>query len=150
MSHCHIHDHFKVSLISSGDDQVGDTVIRATYHHNYFHDTGSRLPSIRFGKAHIFNNYYLNNPEGTGVNSRMGAVVRVEGNHFQNVQNPIVFQDSLKTGFWDVTGGNAFVGCTGNQPTTSTGQLTPPYSYTVDPVANVPDRGARRRGRREI
>ena len=138
VSHCHIHDHLKVSLISSGDDQVGDTVIRATYHHNYFHDTGSRLPSIRFGKAHIFNNYYLNNPEGTGVNSRMGAVVRVEGNHFQNVQNPIVFQDSLRTGNWDVTGGNTFVGCTGSQPTTSTGQLTPPYSYTLDPVANVP------------
>ena len=138
VSHCHIHDHEKVSLIGSGDDQVGDTVIRATYHHNYFHDTGSRLPSIRFGKAHIFNNYYLNNPEGTGVNSRMGAVVRVEGNHFQNVQNPITFQDSLRTGTWDVTGGNTFMGCTGNQPTTSTGQLTPPYSYTLDAVANVP------------
>ena len=138
VSRCHIHDHFKVSLISSGDEQVGDTVIRATYHHNYFHDVGSRLPSIRFGKAHVFNNYYLNVPDGSGVNSRMGAVVRVEGNHFQSVENPIVFLDSAKTGTWDVTGGNTFVGCTGSQPTTSTGQLTPPYAYTLDPVADVP------------
>ena len=138
VSRCHIHDHFKVSLISSGDEQVGDTVIRATYHHNYFHNCGSRMPSIRFGKAHVFNNYYRDNPDGSGVNSRMGAVVRVEGNHFENTENPIVFLDSAKTGTWDVTGGNTFVGCTGSQPTTSTGQLAPPYPYTLDPVADVP------------
>jgi pectate lyase len=138
VSRCHIHDHYKVSLISSGDEQVGDVVIRATYHHNYIHNVGSRLPSIRFGKAHIFNNYYANVPDGSGVNSRMGAVVRVEGNHFQMVENPIVYLDSAKTGYWDVTGGNTFVSCTGSQPTTSTGQLTPPYAYTLDPVAEVP------------
>jgi pectate lyase len=138
VSRCHIHDHYKVSLISSGDEQVGDTVIRATYHHNNIHNVGSRLPSIRFGKAHIFNNYYANVPDGSGINSRMGAVVRVEGNHFQSVENPIVFLDSARTGYWDVTGGNTFVSCTGSQPTTSTGQLTPPYAYTLDPVADVP------------
>jgi len=138
VSRCHIHDHFKVSLISSGDEQVGDTVIRATYHHNYFHNCGSRMPSIRFGKAHVFNNYYRDNPDGSGVNSRMGAVVRVEGNHFENTENPIVFLDSAKTGTWDVTGGNTFVSCTSSQPTTSTGQLAPPYPYTLDPVADVP------------
>jgi len=138
VSRCHIHDHFKVSLISSGDEQVGDTVIRATYHHNYFHNCGSRMPSIRFGKAHVFNNYYINNADGSGVNSRMGAVVRVEGNHFENSENPICFLDSSKTGTWDVTGGNTFVNCTGMQPTTSTGMLTPPYPYTLDAVGDVP------------
>jgi len=138
VSSCNIHDHYKVSLISSGDEQVADSVIRATYHHNYFHDVGSRLPSIRFGKAHVFNNYYLNVPNGSGVNCRMGAVARVEGNYFQGVEDPIVFLDSPMTGYWDVTGGNTFVSCTGSQPTTSTGTLTPPYTYTVDPVANVP------------
>ena len=99
---------------------AGDTVIRATYHHNYFHDVGSRLPSIRFGKAHVFNNYYVNVPDGSGVNSRMGAVVRVEGNHFQGVENPICFLDSAKTGYWDIGAGNMFESCTGSQPTTST------------------------------
>ena len=91
VSWCHIHDHYKASLISSGDEQVGDTVIRATYHHNYFHNCGSRMPSIRFGKAHIFSSYYVNNFGGTGVNSRMGAVVRVDGNYFQTMENPIGF-----------------------------------------------------------
>lgn len=130
------HDHYKVSLISSGDEQVGDTVIRATYHHNYFHDCGSRLPSIRFGKAHVFDNYYLAN-DSSCVNSRMGAVVKVENNYFQTSQDTIGSWDSASVGTWDVAN-NVFDACTGAQPTTSTGSLAIPYPYTLDPPANVP------------
>jgi pectate lyase len=82
-------------------------------------------------------NYYVNNFGGTGVNSRMGAVVRVDGNYFQTMENPIGFWDSLMTGFWDVAS-NTFSGCTGSQPTTSTGELAPPYTYTLDAVADLP------------
>src|SRR6185503_13233331 len=104
VSFTELHDHHKVSLISSGDEQVGDTVIRATYHHNFFHDCVSRLPSIRFGKAHIFNNYYLDNVGGSGVNSRMGAVVKVESNYFQSTDDPIGWFEGPATGSWDVSG----------------------------------------------
>ncbi len=137
VSHTEFHDHYKVSLISSGDEQVGDTVIRATYHHNYFHDTVSRLPSIRFGKAHVFNNYYSNNTGGSGVNSRMGAVVLVESNYFENTDDPIGWFEGPETGFWEVRD-NVFEACTGSQPTTSTGTLEIPYDYALDPVADVP------------
>jgi pectate lyase len=137
VSWCAIHDHFKASLISSGEEQVGDTVIRATYHHNYFYNCGSRLPSIRFGKAHLFGNYYKDNTSGSCVNSRMGAVVRVENNYFSNSKDPIGFWDSPMTGYWDVTN-NVFSSCTGSQPTTSTGALTPPYSYPADAPADLP------------
>jgi pectate lyase len=89
VSWSNIHDHFKASLVSSGDEQLSDTVIRATYHHNYFHDCGSRLPSIRFGRAHVFDNYYRNNATGSCVDSRMGAVVRVENNFFETSKNTI-------------------------------------------------------------
>lgn len=54
------------------------------YHHNYFHNCGSRLSSIRFGRAHVFGNYYRNNATGSCVDSRLGAIVRVE-NHFFSV-----------------------------------------------------------------
>lgn len=76
------HDHQKSILISSGDQEVSDSLIRVTFHHNYFYDCDSRLPSIRFGKAHIFNNYYRN--VGSGINTRMEACVRVEHNYFEN------------------------------------------------------------------
>ena len=137
VSYTEFHDHYKVSLISSGDEQVGDAVIRATYHHNFFHDTVSRLPSIRFGKAHLFNNYYANNVDGSGVNSRMGAVVKVESNYFLNTDDPIGWFEGPQTGFWDVSD-NIFEACIGSQPTTSTGMLAIPYDYVLDPAADVP------------
>ncbi len=127
------HDHYKASLISSGDEQVGDKAVRVTYHHNYFYNTNSRLPSIRFGKAHIFNNYYKDN--GSAVNSRMGAVVRVDNNYFQNTMPTITSEDSPEVGTWDVSN-NVFNACTG--PTTSNGSLTPPYPYTPDAPAGLP------------
>jgi pectate lyase len=82
VSWCYLHDHNKGVLISSGDDSYQDSVQRITFHHNYFYNCNSRLPSIRFGKAHIFNNFYENN--GTAVNTRMNACVRVEKNYFLN------------------------------------------------------------------
>lgn len=130
------HDHFKASLVSSGDEQLGDTAIRVTYHHNHFQNCGSRLPSIRFGRAHLFNNYYQDNPD-SGVNSRMGAVVKVENNYFQNSSDPIGFWDSPMSGTWEVSN-NIFDACTGSQPTTSTGSLTIPYAYSMDEPAGVP------------
>jgi pectate lyase len=137
VSWTYFHDHYKVSLISSGDEQVGDTVIRATYHHNYFRDCGSRLPSIRFGKAHVFNNYYQNDNFGSCVNSRMNALVKVEHNYFQNSQDAIGSWDSPILGGWEVAN-NVFDGCTGSLPTTSTGSFTPPYAYALDPPGDLP------------
>ncbi|HMJ57066.1 MAG TPA: CBM35 domain-containing protein [Polyangiaceae bacterium] len=129
VSWCVIHDHYKASLISSGDGQIADTVIRTTYHHNYFHNCGSRLPSIRFGRAHVFNNYYKDNTSGSCINSRMGAVVKAEGNYFENSKDAIGSWDSPMVGSWDVSD-NVFDRCTGAQPATSTGSLAPPYAYT--------------------
>ncbi len=87
ISWTHFHDHFKTSLISSGDQAVADSVIRVTYHHNLFQNCSSRLPSIRFGTAHIFNNYYLNSD--TAINSRMGACTRIENNYFEGVRKSV-------------------------------------------------------------
>ena len=66
----------------------------------------------------------------------MGAVLRVEGNVFENASDPITSQDSAQVGFWDVID-NQFVNCTGNQPTTSNGTFVPPYVYHLDSSAQV-------------
>ncbi len=87
VSWCNFHDHNKGILICSGDDSFQDSVQRITFHHNYFHNINSRLPSIRFGKSHIFNNYYKDCE--TAVNTRMNACVQVEKNYFQDVGNGV-------------------------------------------------------------
>jgi len=89
-------DHYKTSLISSGDQAVEDSVTRVTYHHNYFNNCESRLPSIRFGKAHIFNNYYKNC--NTAINSRTGACVRAERNYFNDVGTAVMMAFSPEPG----------------------------------------------------
>lgn len=87
VSWCNFHDHHKAILISSGDDSYQDTVQRITFHHNYFHDCSSRLPSIRFGRSHIFSNYYKNDDDA--IHTRVGACVKVEHNCFKDVTGAI-------------------------------------------------------------
>jgi pectate lyase len=75
-------------LIGSGDGQTQDIGrLNTTLHHNYM-ASRSRHPRTRFGKFHIFNNYYHNIPtNGYGIASTMDAQILVEGNYFENVNN---------------------------------------------------------------
>jgi pectate lyase len=132
VSWCSLHDHWKGSLAGSSDDDPFDR--RATYHHNYFKNVYSRVPSYRGGKGHVFNNYYAD-VAGSGVNSRVGAVLRIEGNSFERVKNAIVSLDSAVVGYWDVAD-NLFVDSSG-MVTTSNGSFTPPYAYTLDSSSTV-------------
>ncbi|HEU4386952.1 MAG TPA: family 16 glycoside hydrolase, partial [Blastocatellia bacterium] len=133
VSWCYFHDSWKTSLIGSSDSDNFNR--RVTFHHNLYRNVNSRVPSYRFGVGHVFNSYFVDVPT-SGVNTRMGAVLRVEGNVFENVQDPITSLDSSAIGFWDVRD-NQFINCTGSQPTTSTGTFNPPYSYSLDSSANV-------------
>lgn len=123
----YFHDHHKCHLIGSSDKDSGDR--KMTFHHNYYYNITERVPVYRFGTAHIFNNYYRH-VYGTGVNSRMGACLRVEKNYFEDVKNPVISKNSSVPGEWDVAD-NYYTACTGSQPTTSTCALTPPYRYAT-------------------
>lgn len=133
ISWCFMHDHWKGDLIGSSDSDNFDR--RATFHHNIYQNVASRTPSYRFGNGHVYNTYFTG-VFTSGVNSRMGAVLRVEGNVFENTNNPITSLDSDQVGFWDVAD-NQFLSCTGNQPTTSNGTFVPPYTYHLDPSSSV-------------
>jgi len=127
------HDHFKVSLVSSGPTQYIDTVARLTYHHNYFYNCGSRLPSLRFGKGHVYNNYFKDDDDA--IHSRIGAWIRVEGNYFDNVGNAVATDDADGVGYVQVLD-NHF----GSSSVTSTPAcvMPIPYSYTLDPIDSIP------------
>lgn len=129
----YLHDSWKTSLVGSSDSDNYDRKI--TYHHNRWENINSRGPLFRFGQGHIFNNYY-NNIIDTGINSRMGAKLRIENNHFENSKDPIVSLYSTDLGYWHVAN-NKFVNSTGSMPTTSNVSYTPPYSYTLTNVNDV-------------
>jgi pectate lyase len=135
------HDHFKNSLVgnseNTGDEDSGH--LRITYHHNLFTRVEGRNPSIRFGTGHVYNNHYLDVPD-YGIASRQNAQIRVENNYFDTVGQPIRADTSLSdvAGSVSLVSTNIFVNSGANSITTPPATWVPPYSYPVDPAANVP------------
>jgi pectate lyase len=164
VSWCHIAysspslEHRLASLIASSDSDSGN--YRITYHHNWWgQNVQERMPSNRFGRAHIFNNYYSAAGNNYCVRTRKQAECLVENNFFQNVQNP---WEQYITSSGDVQGklaaaGNnvPFLGTADGVNWTGTSTngdgtirvmipgtdsvFTPPYAYTLRGVSDVPN-----------
>ena len=66
-------------LMSSSAASTADTVMRATVHHNHYEQTGDRLPFVRHGKFHIFNNF-IDGYRGSAVEARTNAQLLSENN----------------------------------------------------------------------
>lgn len=83
-----LEDHDKTSLIGSSDSRKSDEGhLKVTIHHNYYKNLTQRLPRVRYGQVHVYNNYYEFNKDsdykfdyalGVGVNSKIYA----ENNYF--------------------------------------------------------------------
>ncbi|KAF2152241.1 polysaccharide lyase family 1 protein [Myriangium duriaei CBS 260.36] len=135
ISNTYFHDHYKVSLVGNSDSQGSTDTghLRVTYHNNYWHNVGSRTPSIRFGTGHIFNSFY-DSVFINGIDTRENAQVLVESTAFTNTTNDIGFYDSKVTGYAVVRD----VDLGGGTNTAPAGTLTNvPYAYTLVGSANV-------------
>jgi pectate lyase len=61
LSYNHIFNHDKTHLVGSSDTIASDNgpkFLKLTMHHNYFKDVTQRLPRVRMGQVHLYNNYY--------------------------------------------------------------------------------------------
>lgn len=159
VSYNYLHDSWKTSLWGSSDTDSGDRSI--SFIANRWEHVNSRLPLFRFGEGHVLNNYYKD-VIASGINSRMGANIRVEANYFEDVRNVLISMDSDQVGYWhpsdnvivnavwtEMPSGN----CTstpcawgGTENTTqnggeftSTSNYVPPYAYTAIDGADVKD-----------
>jgi pectate lyase len=71
--------HDKVMLIGSSDSRVTDRgLLRVTLHHNLFVDPGQRVPRVRFGDVHVYDNHYLWTGADTGAGEPYAWGVGVE------------------------------------------------------------------------
>ena len=91
-------NHNKAILIGSSDSKVADEgKLNVTLHHNYFHNLVQRAPRVRFGKVHVYNNYYQSDNKnseysysyslGVGKNSKIYAennVADIEGRDYKD------------------------------------------------------------------
>nr|MDT0661208.1 RICIN domain-containing protein [Micromonospora sp. DSM 115978] len=131
-----IYGHDKSMLLGHSDSHTADRGhLRVTYHHNWFDGSGTRHPRVRFGNpVHVFNNYYYNNEYG--VASTMGAGVLVEGNYFENVDEPTLVGYASSDDGAVVQRNNHFVGS--GSPESGGGSVSSiPYSYQLTPASNV-------------
>ncbi|MDT0531477.1 right-handed parallel beta-helix repeat-containing protein [Micromonospora sp. DSM 115977] len=109
--------------------------LKVTYHHNFFDNTNQRNPRVRFGdQVHVFNNYYLNTGN-YGVASTEDAGVIVEGNHFENVDDPYHLAEGSSGDGRLVARNNCLVNSGAGQ--TGGSVTNPPYAYTVGPACDT-------------
>ncbi|MCG3041593.1 pectate lyase [Streptomyces sp. S1A] len=117
-----------------------------TYHHNLYENIDSRLPLLRGGIAHIYNNHYVDIHE-SGINSRAGARAKVDNNYFEDSKDVLGTFYTDEAGYWQV-GGNIFDNVTwssrsgdnnpaGPNPQSNT-TVSIPYSYDLDGADCVP------------
>lgn len=66
VSNNYFHDHDKSSLIGGSDslDKVDGGKLNVTFRHNLYDNAGQRLPRVRFGQVHTYNNHYVGNAAG--------------------------------------------------------------------------------------
>jgi pectate lyase len=144
-------DHDFSNLIGH-DDGNGSTDmghLLVTFHHNWYSTfCHERMPSVRFGKAHIYNSYFSCAGNNYCTRTRLYAQCLVENNYYKNVQNPwerYVTEAGGDPGLLHASG-NIFENVTWHVGSDSDVVLidgtdtvfTPPYTYTLDNAADVP------------
>ncbi len=155
VSWCKFFNHNKVMLIGSRDtDTISRGHLRTTIHHCWFdgfstfkdtvdkkdHRLAQRMPRVRFGDVHVFNNYYEQVGD-YGIAARFESDVVVENNYFRNLQDPHIVDDIGKGtddpdlvasgNIYDNTGGDAQVNGKAFNPSSF-------YGYQLDPADEIP------------
>ena len=102
---------------------------------------------MREAHGHFYNNYY-SQILSTGINSRNGARLLIDGNYFTDARNPLgTFFYIDNPGVWDVSDNffdsNIVWESSSDQipagpNVQSTGSVSVPYSYTLHPTQEVP------------
>jgi pectate lyase len=147
--------HDFVNLIGHGDENaVEDTgKLHVTFHHNWYSTLCvERMPSVRFGRVHFFNNYFNTPGNNYCARTRIDAEVLIQNNYYENVKNPwerYVTRAGGTPGKANASGNievnttwyvNPAPDADGNQsfliPGTDT-VFEPPYIYALDAGTNV-------------
>jgi pectate lyase len=141
--------HSKNNLIGGSDSATADEgKLRVTFSNNVFRDVAQRSPRVRFGQVHLFNNYYVGSksepvyPVSYSVGVGQAAKILSANNVFEvagaaNCTDVVKdFSGSIPGAFKDtgsLLNGVALGAC----GVSNSVSWTPPYSYSLRPLALV-------------
>jgi pectate lyase len=133
--------HRFVNLIG-GDYPEPDDIgkLHVTFHHNWWASLcHERMPSVRYGRVHLYNNYYDCYDNNYCVRSRVDAQCLIENNYFDHVKDPHVryVEDTNVPPGEIYASGNIYHLCTGKKEDGDT-VFTPPYPYVIGSAGDVP------------
>lgn len=134
-------NHRFASLIGHSDDNADEDTdrLKVTFHHDYWAEgIVERMPRVRFGQVHVFNNLYGATGNNYAIGGGLEASLLIEGNLFEGVNDPHIFYDDEPTA-QIVANDNAYVGTTGAQQTGQGSAFDPPYPYTLDDADTLGD-----------
>ncbi|MDF3070675.1 MAG: cellulose-binding family [Polyangiaceae bacterium] len=127
----------------------GTRPLNVTWHHNWWADgVVERQPRVRYGRNHLFNNYYSSTASNSCVRAGIEASLLLEANYFEGVTRPHEFNNDGKessdaaTAYITVGSGakaNEYVSTTGTKSTGGQGEaFTPSYAYALESASAVP------------
>lgn len=137
-------DHRFASLIGHSDNNESEDKgrLKVSFHHNWWGERViERMPRVRFGQVHVFNNYFASPGNNYCVRAGSGASVLIEANYFDHVNSPHEFNDADDQKTAHITArDNEYDGVTGNQLTGGGGTAltSVPYQAKVEPAAAIP------------
>jgi len=151
-----VRDHRFVNLVGHSDrnDAHDRGKLRITFHHNWWADLcHERMPRVRFGRVHVFNNFFHSPGNNYCLRAARDSELRVEGNYFLDVHNPWeVYVTRGETGRVFAVS-NALAGTTasvGNGKSLlvpGTDEVfAPAYAYNLAPANQVPGAVTNRAG----
>lgn len=162
VSWCHFYytnpsaDHRFSNLVGHSDGNSGEDAgkLHVTFHHNWWGQlVHERMPRVRFGRVHVYNNYYNSPGNNNCIRAALGSEILVENNYFDSVKNVWELYRTSGTDGKVFASGNVLVNTTWSAgddsgsiqiPGTdvlsleSNGLNPAPYAYALDPAAEIP------------
>jgi pectate lyase len=133
--------HDFVNLIGHSDSNASEDTgkLHITMHHNWYSTLcKERMPRVRFGRVHVYNNYY--GAAGNNYNVGIGndCQVLLETSYFDSQTDPWKnYSSSGHQGLIHWNSGNVFVNTTIPTWAPNSTVFTPPYSYTLTAGSSV-------------
>ncbi|HET9959799.1 MAG TPA: hypothetical protein VFQ61_35140 [Polyangiaceae bacterium] len=138
-------DHRFSTLIGHSDNNSSEDTgrLKITFHHNWWAERVlERMPRVRFGQVHVFNNYFSSAGNNYCVRAGVGAALLVENNFFDGVKSPHEFNSDEDQKTANITvRGNVYQNTSGVQATGGGGPAftSAPYPTNMDAANGIKD-----------